>query len=45
MDALAVKGVTAKTSPNEISPSKMAINSTLLDFSISNVEANILGEK
>ena len=40
-----LKGVTAKTSPIEISPSKIAINSTLVDFFISNVEANILGQK
>ena len=39
-----VKGVTAKTSPIEISTSKLAINSSIVNFFIYNVKANILGE-
>ena len=40
-----IKGVQAKTSPVEISASKMAIYSILVNFCVSNVNANIPGEK
>jgi hypothetical protein len=40
-----LKGVKAKTSPIEISASQMAIHKILVNFCVSNVKANIPGEK
>jgi hypothetical protein len=44
-ELLQVKGVQAKTSPIVISASKMAIYSILVNFCVSNVKANTIGEK